>query len=241
VHRPGRILPIMRETGAAYHGRLSGKGWLMAPISVVVFDLGETLLSEDRAWASWADWLGVPRLTFAAVLGAVIERGQDHREVFGILRPGFDFERERARKEAAGPWALRRDDLYPDALPCLDRLWAAGLRVGIAANQPAHIEGQLAGIGLHADFVASSGRWGVAKPAAAFFDRVVAEAGVPAGEIAYVGDRADNDVIPARAAGLFAVWLRRGPWGFIQAAVPGAVGACVGSLAELPGVLGVAV
>ena len=211
----------------------------MAPIRVVVFDLGETLLSEDRAWSSWADWLGVPRLTFAAVLGAVIERGQDHRQVFEVLRPGFDFERERDRKEAAGPWALHRDDLYPDVLPCVARLRAAGLRVGIAANQPAHIEGQLAGIGLHADFVASSGRWGVAKPAGAFFERVVAEAGVPAGEIAYVGDRVDNDVIPARTAGLFAVWLRRGPWGFIQAAPPGA-GACVGSLEELPGVLGVA-
>jgi len=214
----------------------------MPPIRVVVFDLGETLLSEDRMWGSWADWLGVPRLTFSAVLGAVIERGQDHREVFGVLRPGFSFEHERARKEEGQPWALHRDDLYPDALPCVGRLRDAGLRVGVAANQPAHIEGQLARIGLHADFVASSGRWGVAKPSAAFFDRVVAEAGVPAAEIAYVGDRVDNDVIPAGAAGLFAVWLRRGPWGFIQAALPGvaAAGACIGSLEELPGVLGVA-
>jgi FMN phosphatase YigB (HAD superfamily) len=214
----------------------------MPLIRAVVLDLGETLLSEDRMWGSWADWLGVPRLTFSAVLGAVIERGQDYREVFGLLRPGFDFERERARKEAAQPWALRREDLYPDALPCVARLRTAGLQVGIAANQPAQVEGQLAGIGLHADFVATSGRWGVAKPAAAFFDRVVAEAGVPAAEIAYVGDRIDNDVRPAQAAGMFAVWLRRGPWGFIQAALPGgaAAGANVGSLEELPGVLGLA-
>jgi FMN phosphatase YigB (HAD superfamily) len=214
----------------------------MPLIRAVVFDLGETLLSEDRAWGSWADWLGVPRLTFAAALGAVIERGQDHREVFEVLRPGFDFERERDRKEAGQPWALHREDLYPDALPCVGRLRAAGLRVGIAANQPAHIEGQLAGIGLHADFVASSGRWGVAKPSAAFFGRVVTAAGVPAAEIAYVGDRVDNDIIPARAAGMLAVWLRRGPWGFIQAALPGvaAAGACIGSLEELPGALGLA-
>jgi HAD superfamily hydrolase (TIGR01549 family) len=210
------------------------------PIRTVVFDLGETLLSEDRVWGSWADWLGVPRLTFFAVLGAVIQRGQDHREVFEVLRPGFDFEHEQARKEAGQPWAIDRDDLYPDALPCVARLRAAGLRVGIAANQPAHIEEQLGGIGLHADFVASSGRWGVAKPEAAFFDHVVAEAGVPAAQIAYVGDRVDNDVIPARAAGMFAVFLRRGPWGFVQAARPGveAAGACIGSLDELPGVLG---
>jgi FMN phosphatase YigB (HAD superfamily) len=34
--------------------------------------------------------------------------------------------------------------------------------------------------------------------------------------VAYVGDRVDNDVLPAIRAGLRAVWLRRGPWGVIQ-------------------------
>jgi FMN phosphatase YigB (HAD superfamily) len=31
-----------------------------------------------------------------------------------------------------------------------------------------------------------------------------------------VGDRVDNDVLPSIAAGMRAVWLRRGPWGVIQ-------------------------
>ncbi|HJP71333.1 MAG TPA: HAD hydrolase-like protein, partial [Candidatus Limnocylindria bacterium] len=35
-------------------------------------------------------------------------------------------------------------------------------------------------------------------------------------DVAYVGDRVDNDVIPAIRAGMRAVWLRRGPWGVIQ-------------------------
>jgi FMN phosphatase YigB (HAD superfamily) len=35
------------------------------------------------------------------------------------------------------------------------------------------------------------------------------------GEIAYVGDRLDNDIAPAAQAGLFTVWMRRGPWGYI--------------------------
>ncbi|MBN8901527.1 MAG: HAD family hydrolase, partial [Rhodospirillales bacterium] len=45
-------------------------------------------------------------------------------------------------------------------------------------------------------------------------------AGVPAAEIAYVGDRLDNDVLPARAAGMTAVFLRRGPWGWMHAEKP---------------------
>ena len=50
----------------------------------------------------------------------------------------------------------------------------------------------------YVDLVASSERWGVEKPSPEFFARVVAEADRPADEIAYVGDRVDNDVLPAR-------------------------------------------
>jgi hypothetical protein len=42
-----------------------------------------------------------------------------------------------------------------------------------------------------------------------------AEAGVPAGEILYVGDRQDVDVLPAVKIGLQVALVRRGPWGRI--------------------------
>jgi FMN phosphatase YigB (HAD superfamily) len=66
-------------------------------------------------------------------------------------------------------------------------------------------------------FIASSARWGVQKPSPEFFARVVCEAGVPADQIVYIGDRLDNDIIPARRAGMFAVFVRRGPWGYLHA------------------------
>ena len=53
----------------------------------------------------------------------------------------------------------------------------------------------------HVDFVGSSERWGVEKPSPEFFERVADEAGRAAREIAYVGDRVDNDVLPAQACG----------------------------------------
>jgi FMN phosphatase YigB (HAD superfamily) len=31
-----------------------------------------------------------------------------------------------------------------------------------------------------------------------------------------VGDRVDNDVAPAKAVGMVAVHIRRGPWGYLQ-------------------------
>ena len=93
--------------------------------------------------------------------------------------------------------------------------------------------------GTELDFVASSESWGVHKPAPEFFAYVVAAAGVPAEEIAYVGDRLDNDVLPAREAGMVSVFLRRGPWGFVHANRPEAAAARIriDSLAELPAAL----
>ena len=75
---------------------------------------------------------------------------------------------------------------------------------------------------MTADFIASSARWGVEKPEPGFFAKVADAGGVPAGAIAYVGDRLDNDVLPAKAAGMFSVFIRRGPWGVIHAASPDA-------------------
>jgi FMN phosphatase YigB (HAD superfamily) len=192
-------------------------------IEVVFFDVGETLIDETRHWGIWADWLGVTRLTFFAAMGAVIARGEHHHRAFELVRPGLDVERERAAMRAAGVApAIERADLYPDAAACLRALRGAGYRIGLAGNQPFEAEAQLRAIDLPVDFVASSAGWGVHKPSPAFFERVVALAGVPPAAIAYVGDRVDNDVIPAADAGMLAAFLRRGPWGHIQAGLPGA-------------------
>ncbi|HEX3885675.1 MAG TPA: HAD family hydrolase [Stellaceae bacterium] len=189
---------------------------------LVVFDVGETLVDETRMWGEWADWLGVTHLTFFAALGAVIAARQHHREVYGLVRPGIDIAAERAAR-GDGMTRIEARDLYPDAVPTLKRLRAAGYRIGLAGNQPADAETQIRALGLEVDFVASSARWGVEKPDPKFFQRIIAESSTPAGEIVYVGDRLDNDVLPAIAAGMTGVFLRRGPWGVIHAAWPEAV------------------
>ncbi|MCF8605832.1 HAD hydrolase-like protein [Gordonia sp. HY442] len=39
-------------------------------------------------------------------------------------------------------------------------------------------------------------------------------------QIMYVGDRVDNDVVPAHAIGLRTAFIRRGPWGFVHSTQP---------------------
>ncbi len=191
------------------------------PVQAVVFDLGETLVDESRGWTAWADWLGVRPFDLFTALGVVIERREDHRRAFELVRPGFDLERERAAKEARGTrWGFDASDLYPDALPCLRDLRAAGLRIGVVGNQPAVVESMLPEVHGLADVVGSSGRWGVEKPSPAFFGRVASEVGLDPAAIAYVGDRLDNDVLPAVALGMVGVFLVRGPWGVVQQSWP---------------------
>ena len=209
-------------------------------VRAVVFDVGETLVDETRIWSEWADWLGIPRLTFLAVIGAGIRPGADHRAPFRIFRPDLDLAAERAKREAAGiPDEVRVDDFYPDAVPALRAVRDAGYRVGVVGNQPKTIEAVIHALAVPLDLVASSDSWGVHKPDPAFFGRVADELGLAPAEVAYVGDRVDNDVEPAAAAGMAAIFIRRGPWAWIQAGRedPQAATATIDGLDEVPAVL----
>jgi FMN phosphatase YigB (HAD superfamily) len=154
-------------------------------VTVVVFDVGETLVDEATTYQRWEDE-GVTTFVFA-------DR-----------------------------------DLHADALPCFSALRERGLRLGAAGNMYSHHEDFLR---PHVDFVGSSERWGVEKPDAGFFAHVVEASGAPADEIVYVGDRVDKDVVPALAAGLHAVRIRRGEHANVESPV-GTI--TIGSLDELP-------
>jgi FMN phosphatase YigB (HAD superfamily) len=216
-----------------------GTGTVRSPrrIQAVFFDIGETLIDETRNWAGWADWLGVPRHTFSAAFGAVLARGLDHREVFQLFRPDFDFETERRRKTEAGfGWEFSDEDLYPDARPCLTALHDLELLVGIAGNQPLRSGPILESLRLPVDVIGTSDAWGVEKPSPGFFERLIIEAGCRTQEIVYVGDRIDNDVLAAQKAGLRTALIRRGPWGYITEDENAAADCLfrISSLRELP-------
>jgi FMN phosphatase YigB (HAD superfamily) len=83
----------------------------------------------------------------------------------------------------------------------------------VAGNQTERAHDVLLGLGLPVDWIATSARWGVEKPRMEFFERVAAACAVPPSEVAHVGDRLENDILPAKAAGLRTVFIRRGPWG----------------------------
>ncbi|MFF4588818.1 HAD family hydrolase [Streptomyces sp. NPDC001388] len=187
-------------------------------IRAVVFDVGECLVDETREYGTWADWLGVPRHTFHAMFGAVIAQGRDYRDTFQEFRPGFDLYEEREKRVAAGQAeTFGETDLYTDVRPALAQLRGDGLWLGIAGNQTVR-----AGCILRAlfsrdvDLIGTSDDWGASKPDPQFFQRVAEVVPFACDEILYVGDRCDNDIRPAREAGMQTALVRRGPWATIQ-------------------------
>lgn len=183
---------------------------------VVVFDIGEVLIDESRVWAVWAGLLGVSPLTFAAVLGAAIVQGGDELDVFPHVAPNVDWqdvEEEHERRYGG----FQEQDLYPDVRPCLEELHDLGFRVVIAGNQPARRSAQLRELALPHDQLVTSAELGAEKPDPAFFAAIMELGQVTEpSEVLYVGDRVDNDILPAAELGMRTCWLRRGPWGYLQ-------------------------
>ena len=198
-------------------------------LKAVFFDVGETLVDEERWWRELARRSGLQPHVVWAALGVTIERGEEHHalwEHLGIDRPDDWWQQIE--------YSL--DDLYPDALDCLERVRELGLLVGIAGNQAEALEAWVREASLPAVVVTSSASLGVQKPDPAFFERLVKLAGVAPADVAYVGDRVDNDVLPAASAGLVAVHVRRGPWGRLQQTPPEAT-LGLDDLASLPDAL----
>ncbi|BAG20367.1 putative hydrolase [Streptomyces griseus subsp. griseus NBRC 13350] len=167
-----------------------------------VFDIGETLVRDDRYWGSWADWLDAPRHTLSALVGAVTARGLDNTESLRLMKPGMDIPAEYAAREAAGRGEhLDEFYLYEDVRPALTGLRNLGMRVVVVGNQTVRAGELLRALDLPADLVVTSEEWDCAKPSAQFFERILDTSGAPAGGTVYVGDHPVNDAFPAARPG----------------------------------------
>lgn len=100
--------------------------------------------------------------------------------------------------------------LFPDVLPCLDRL--AGARLGIISNGNSLLQReklQNTGIVDRFDVVVMSGDVGHAKPSQAIFHAACAGAGEAPENCVYIGDDFAVDAIGSRQAGMHGIWLNR--------------------------------
>ena len=191
-------------------------------VSWVFVDLGGTLWDEapwhDFLYRTYADVLGqrghpVPLDVLRSRLEVLIrdhvsaytrafvqEQVPDEGEASSVLH-----EVSRRTRDRAG----ELQPLLPGALEVLDDL-RRDHHVGILANQPATVRSHLeaTGVAARAELVLLSDEVRRAKPDPALYRVALERAGCPPGEAVMVGDRIDNDVVPAKAVGMRTVRLR---------------------------------
>ena len=102
--------------------------------------------------------------------------------------------------------------MRPDMPALLRRLADRGVKLGVVANQPAAMVERLAreGIGGLFTHLGLSGVSAFRKPDPRAFSVVADALGVASGECIMVGDRIDNDIVPARSLGMTTILFRTG-------------------------------
>lgn len=143
--------------------------------------------------------------------GVVVEvfRGTAAREALGT---SFDRFFEELYAEFALP---KHWELFPDVVPCLEQLERLALPVAVVSNWDSRLYPVLQGLEIvqRLRFVLTSAEFGAEKPHPSIFLKGVARLGLSPEQVLHVGDSFEDDVQGARAAGLAALWLRRGVTG----------------------------
>ena len=176
---------------------MDGVKWLF-------FDIGSTLVDETKVYddifqkIAVAGGVSVEEVKTRAI-GFYKQNKRGHREVIRLL--GVDYPE----------WSPLYEELYPDTMECL-RILKKKYKLGIIANQIPGAEKRLEGMGIrrYFDVIVSSAEEGVAKPDPRIFNIALTRAGCTPEQAVMIGDRIDNDIVPAKQMGMKTVWIRQG-------------------------------
>ena len=168
------------------------------------FDIGSTLVDETLCdEARIRDTLRGSTISpesFTAQFHAFAARNQD---AYKCCLQHFSLSKV--------PWRSDLEQLYP-AVPELLQTLSRHYSLGIIANQSAGLEDRLRGWGILPFFqaVISSHEAGIAKPDPVIFEMALQSAHCLPEEACMIGDRLDNDILPAQKLGMRTVWVRQG-------------------------------
>lgn len=170
----------------------------------IFFDLGATLVDESDVYKSRCEF-AIKQLNIdpAEFMNKVYEEAgisptpiRTAAKAYGVVLPKWDNSLEKLYKESYSVIS----DLH------------GKYKLGIIANQTFGTQERIDnwGIGQYFDVVMASAEAGCAKPDPKIFTMALNKAGCEPSEAFMVGDRLDNDIIPAKKLGMKTVWVRQG-------------------------------
>ena len=169
------------------------------------FDIGSTLVDETEAYNHRIREM----IQNTAVSFEEFDRMRIHFAKQGL---NGDLEAIKHFGLTKTPWHSEDEIPYSDAAATLKELKRRRYHIGIIANQSPGAANRLKNWGLseHIDVVAASAELGASKPDKAIFEQALNMAGCYPSEAAMIGDRLDNDIIPATELGMVTVWIPNG-------------------------------
>ncbi len=173
-------------------------------IQWLFFDIGSTLANEERVYAhlirALSQQVNRPYEVVAELVLSAYQNNQNgfHHTVrqLGAVKP---------------KWEPSLECVYEDASRVLEELHRT-YKIGIIANQEPGCRQRLANMGIaqFLDLVVSSGEEGVSKPDPRLFQIALERSNCRPENAVMIGDRIDNDILPANRLGMRTVWIRQG-------------------------------
>lgn len=202
----------------------------MFKIEWLFFDVGSTLIDESKA---------NEHRILDVIAGTDISYEQAYAQAVRLAKQNIAHPLKCLGLPIT-PWHSEDEIVYPQAAECLTQLHRK-YKLGIIANQIPGTASRMEQYGLsqHLDLIVASAEEGIEKPDPRIFELALKRANCLPENAAMIGDRLDNDIMPAKRLGLKTIWIRQGFGGMgTPLTEKDAPDYCVNNLEELFELLG---
>lgn len=176
----------------------------MKKVEWIFFDVGSTLMNEEKAYLHRLhDVADVVNEPFDKIYNMAIALYKENKK--------GDLEIMQLYGLPKLKWYKEDEEIYSDTVKVLETL-SKRYKIGVIANQLLGTANRLEekGILKYIDLVIASAEEGVSKPDRKIFDIALARANCEAENAVMIGDRIDNDIVPAKRLGMKTIWIKQG-------------------------------
>lgn len=177
---------------------------MLENIKWLFFDVGSTLVDEHLAFEHrMREMADLANTTYSSVYETAMTFYKQNKK--------GDLETAKLLGVELPKWHKEDEILYCDTTKCLEIL-SGRYKIGIIANQSLGTKTRLEqhGILQYIDLVIASAEEGVAKPDKRIFELALNRSNCKPGDAVMIGDRIDNDIVPAKLMGMRTIWIKQG-------------------------------
>ena len=179
-------------------------------MKVLFFDVGYTLVNEDTVWE--VRCRDQAKTKEAKKLGLSEADIYHEIEIASISRkPQFRTLIDKYNFKEVAPYRTELETLYNEA-PAVIKALSQKYELGIIANQLDGLKERLQAFDLlqYFKYIISSWDIQVMKPDIRIFEYALDKTNCSPQETCMIGDRIDNDILPAKSLGMKTVWIKQG-------------------------------